>query len=111
MRLPTSQEMAALDRRAAEEFGVPTLLLMEAAGRQVAEVAARMMGSGTPRVIIVAGKGNNGGDALVAARVMTAAGWRATVVLLARDADVEGDAAINLQAARRAGVDISNLDT
>ncbi|MGH2406055.1 MAG: NAD(P)H-hydrate dehydratase, partial [bacterium] len=59
----------------------------------------------------VAGKGNNGGDALVAARVMTAADWRATVVLLARDVDVEGDAAINLQAARRAGVDISNLDT
>ncbi len=111
MRLPTSQEMAALDRRAAEEFGVPTLLLMEAAGRQVAEVAARMTGGASPRVVIVAGKGNNGGDGLVAARVMTAAGWRTAVVLLARDADVTGDAGTNLQAARRAGVDIANLDS
>ncbi len=111
MRLPTSQEMVALDRRAADEFGVPTLLLMEAAGRQVAEAAARMTAAGSPRVVIVAGKGNNGGDGLVAARVLSAAGWRATVVLLARDADVSGDAAVNLNSARRAGVDISNLDT
>ncbi|HET8678811.1 MAG TPA: NAD(P)H-hydrate epimerase, partial [bacterium] len=86
MLLPTSHEMATLDRRAAEEFGVPTLLQMEAAGRQVADVAARMITARYPRVVIVAGKGNNGGDALVAARVMTAAGWRPTIVLLARDA-------------------------
>ncbi|MGH2375774.1 MAG: NAD(P)H-hydrate dehydratase [bacterium] len=111
MLLPTSHEMAALDRRAADEFGVPTLLQMEAAGRQVAEGAARMITAHNPRVVIVAGKGNNGGDALVAARVMTAAGWRPTVVLLARDADVGGDAGVNLKSARRAGLDISNLDT
>ncbi|MGQ0550173.1 MAG: NAD(P)H-hydrate dehydratase [Armatimonadota bacterium] len=111
MRLPISQEMAELDRRAADEFGVPTLLLMEAAGRQVAEFAGRMTGAAGTRVVIVAGKGNNGGDGLVAARVMAAAGRRATVVLLARDADVTGDAGVNLQAARKAGVDISNLDT
>lgn len=111
VRLPTSQEMAALDRRAADEFGVPTLLLMEAAGRQVADVAAQMVGRRAPRVVVVAGKGNNGGDGLVAARCMMAAGWRVTVVLLSRDADVAGDAGVNLQAARRAGVDISNLDS
>lgn len=111
MHLPTSHEMATLDRRAAEEFGVPTLLQMEAAGRQVAEVATRMVTVQNPRVVIVAGKGNNGGDALVAARVVTASGWRPTVVLLARDADVGGDAGVNLTSARRAGLDISNLDT
>jgi len=111
MRLPTSHEMAALDRRAAEEFGIPTLLLMEAAGRHVAEMAMRIAGGSNRRVLIVAGKGNNGGDGLVAARVLTASGWRVTVVLLARDADVVGDAGVNLQAARRAGVDISNLDS
>ena len=111
VRLPTSEEMAALDRRAAEEFGVPTVTLMEAAGRQVAEAAARMTEGASPRVVIVAGKGNNGGDGLVAARALMAAGGRVTVLLLARDADVTGDAGVNLHIARRAGVEISNLDS
>ena len=69
VRLPTSQEMAALDRRAADEFGVPTLLLMEAAGRQVADVVAQMVGQRAPRVVVVAGKGNNGGDEIGRAHV------------------------------------------
>jgi NAD(P)H-hydrate epimerase len=103
--------MAALDRRAAEEFGVPTLLLMEAAGRRVAEAAARLVDGTSPRVVIVAGKGNNGGDGLVAARAMAAAGWRPVVLLLARDADVTGDAGTNLTIARRAGIEVANLDS
>lgn len=103
--------MAALDRRAAEEFGVPTLLLMEAAGRSVVEASRRLLHQARPRVIIVAGRGNNGGDGLVAARLMLAAGWQVTVVLLARDAEVTGDAAVNLDAARRAGVEIINVDS
>src|SRR3990170_8448826 len=103
--------MAALDRRAAEEFGVPTLLLMEAAGRGVIEASRRLVGNPRPRVVIVAGKGNNGGDGLVAARLMLAAGWRVAVILLARDAEMTGDAAVNLQASRRAGVEIINLDS
>lgn len=111
MKLPTSEEMATLDRRAAEEFGVPTLLLMEAAGRSVAQAAARLAGRSVARVVVVAGKGNNGGDGLVAARVLQGEGWRVLVVLLARDAEVGGDAAVNLRAARRAGLEITNLDS
>jgi NAD(P)H-hydrate epimerase len=103
--------MAALDRRAQDEYGLPTLLLMEAAGRGVFDAARRMAGGAAPRVVVVCGKGNNGGDGLVAARIMLASGWRPIVVLLARDAEVLGDAAVNLQAARRAGVEIINLDS
>ncbi len=109
--LPTSEEMAALDRRAADEFGVTTLLLMDAAGRSVAGAAVRMVSRVGARAVVVAGKGNNGGDGLVAARLLLAAGWRVTVLLLGRDADVTGDAAANLLAARRAGVEIANLDS
>jgi NAD(P)H-hydrate epimerase len=109
--LPTSDEMAALDRRAADEFGVSTLLLMEAAGRSVAEAAARVIQRDGARAVIVAGKGNNGGDGFVAARLLLSAGWRVTVLLLGRDVDVAGDAAANLQAARRAGVEVANLDS
>ncbi|MDR7419813.1 MAG: NAD(P)H-hydrate dehydratase [Armatimonadota bacterium] len=103
--------MAVLDRRAQDEFGVPTLLLMESAGRAVFDAARRLVADLSPRTVVVAGKGNNGGDGLVAARLMLAAGWRVTVVLLARDAEVTGDAAVNLQAARRAGVEIINVDS
>ncbi len=111
MRLPTSEEMAVLDRRAADEFGISTLMLMEAAGRQVATAAMRMVTGVSPRVFVIAGKGNNGGDGLVAARVLLAAGWRVSVLLLGREADVSGDAAVNLGAARRAGVEIVPLDS
>lgn len=109
--LPTNDEMAALDRRAAEEFGVPTLLLMEAAGRAVADAARILAGRPRLRAVIVAGKGNNGGDGLVAGRLLLAAGCSVTVVLVGRDAEVGGDAGVNLQAARRAGTDIINLDS
>jgi NAD(P)H-hydrate epimerase len=113
--LVTSEEMALLDSRAGTEYGVSTLTLMEAAGHRVFEVASRLIGSnssaGTPRVVVVAGKGNNGGDGLVAARLMHEAGWSVIVILLGRDADISGDAATNLVRARKAGVDISNLDS
>jgi len=103
--------MAALDRRAEEEFGVPTLLLMEAAGRGVFGAARRLVSGASPRVVVVCGKGNNGGDGLVAARLMLGAGWQVSVLLLARDAEVAGDAAVNLRAARRAGVEVINVDS
>ncbi|MGB9847226.1 MAG: NAD(P)H-hydrate epimerase, partial [Desulfotomaculales bacterium] len=66
MRLVTASEMRELDRRAIEEFGIPGLVLMENAGRQVAEVVKEMLGGAAgKRVAVFAGKGNNGGDGLV----------------------------------------------
>ncbi len=111
MRLPTSEQMAAIDRRAEQEFGVPTLLLMEGAGRGIATVALLMTSAQRPSVAVVSGKGNNGGDGLVAARLLRGSGWRATAVLLAREADLTRDAAANLLAARTAGVEVANLDS
>ncbi|MDR7483072.1 MAG: NAD(P)H-hydrate dehydratase [Armatimonadota bacterium] len=111
MRVPTSQQMVVLDRRVAEEYGLPTLLLREAAGRRVADAACRLVRGATPHAVVVAGKGNNGGDGLVAARVLAALGWDVRVLLLARDVEVAGDAAVNLQAARHAGVEVTNLDS
>ena len=75
----TSAEMARADRAAIEELGVPVVALMENAGRQVAAVA-RLMLAGTVagrRIVALAGRGNNGGDALCAARHLY--GWGADV--------------------------------
>ena len=75
MEILTSAEMGATDRRTAEEFGVPLAELMENAGAAVAGFCLRQYPA-AERVVVLCGKGNNGGDGLVAARVLAAAGVR-----------------------------------
>src|SRR5215213_11333872 len=85
--------MRALDRWAIEEMGVPSLELMEAAGRAVAEAVAQMAPQGPVRV--VCGKGNNGGDGWVAARLLREMGFEVDVLLLWSAEELRGDAAVN----------------
>ncbi len=86
--------MRAVDAWAIEERGVPSLELMEAAGRAVADAALELAGGGPARV--VCGKGNNGGDGLVAARWLARAGLEVEVLALWPTADFSDDAAANL---------------
>lgn len=80
MRYLSREEMEALDRRAQMEFGIPVETLMENAGRAVAlEVIARTTGP----IIVVCGKGNNGGDGFVAARYLGPTGRHVFVHVLA----------------------------
>jgi NAD(P)H-hydrate epimerase len=92
MQILTSAEMSAVDRRTAEEFGVPLAELMENAGAAVAGFCLREYPT-AERVVVLCGKGNNGGDGLVAARVLAAAGLGVEVVLLGREDEVKGEAA------------------
>src|SRR5262245_13118993 len=89
-----AEEMRAIDRWAIEERGVPWLELMETAGRAVAEEAAERAGSG--RAAVVCGKGNNGGDGLVAARVLGELGFEVDALLLAGRDGLSDDAKANL---------------
>jgi hydroxyethylthiazole kinase-like uncharacterized protein yjeF len=69
MKLVKAAEMQDIDRRASSEYGIPSLVLMENAGIKTAEMVRNLLGSITDKkVIILAGRGNNGGDGLVAAR-------------------------------------------
>jgi ADP-dependent NAD(P)H-hydrate dehydratase / NAD(P)H-hydrate epimerase len=86
--------MHALDRWAIEEQGVPSLELMEAAGRAVAEAVGELTPEGPVRV--VCGKGNNAGDGLVAARYLAEAGFEVEALLLWPAEELSGDAAANL---------------
>jgi NAD(P)H-hydrate epimerase len=90
-----AEGMRATDRWAIEELGVPSLELMEAAGRAVAEAVAELAGDGPVRV--VCGKGNNAGDGLVAARYLQETGFEVEALLLWPGEELSGDAAVNLE--------------
>ena len=99
MQILTSAEMNAADRRTAEECGVPLAELMENAGGAVAGFCLRRYAA-AERVVALCGKGNNGGDGLVAARVLAAAGVDVEVLLLGRGDEVKGEAAVALRRLR-----------
>ena len=83
--VPTGAEASAFDRHAIEGRGVPEAALMESAGRAAADLADHLAPSG--RVCVLAGRGNNGGDAVVVARTLHARGREVQLVLVGRDAD------------------------
>ncbi|MGB3973783.1 MAG: NAD(P)H-hydrate dehydratase [Peptococcia bacterium] len=83
MRVLTGKEMNKIDLWAQKEMGIPTLLLMENAGQAVANKAKSILGEAQDKmVILLAGKGNNGGDALVAARQLAQLGYEIKLFLL-----------------------------
>jgi NAD(P)H-hydrate epimerase len=112
MKILTSQQMRAVDRTTIDEVGIPGPVLMENAGlRIVAEILKRFPDPARERIVIVAGKGNNGGDGLVVARHLRQKGGKPVVLLLAAKDEVKGDAALNLAAAEKSGVEIIDAST
>ncbi len=98
MKLLTADQVRELDRQAIEEIGIPGVVLMENAGRGAAELINDGYGDLWPGpVLVVAGKGNNGGDGFVIARHLMNMGWDVITVALAPQEAIKGDAAINLE--------------
>ncbi|MGZ5310952.1 MAG: NAD(P)H-hydrate dehydratase [Solirubrobacterales bacterium] len=95
-----ADEMRAVDSWAIKDRGVPSLELMETAGRAVARVAAELAGDG--RVVVVCGKGNNGGDGLVAARHLAEIGFDVDALLLWPAEGLSEDSKANLERFPRA---------
>ncbi len=93
--LPDAAEQRTLDEWAIGERGIPGLDLMERAGTGLAEVVAELVPAG--RVVVICGRGNNGGDGLVAARRLREAGRDARVLILGAPEDLRGDARTNLE--------------
>jgi ADP-dependent NAD(P)H-hydrate dehydratase / NAD(P)H-hydrate epimerase len=101
MKILTAAEMGAADRRTAEQFGVSLEELMARAGEAVAAFCLRRYPA-TMRITVLCGKGNNGGDGLVAARELAAAGRTVQVVLTGRADELRGEAAAALERLREA---------
>jgi ADP-dependent NAD(P)H-hydrate dehydratase / NAD(P)H-hydrate epimerase len=100
MKLLTAEEMREVDRLTTERYGIPSLQLMEAAGTHVADACHNRLSGATtePRnLAVLCGKGNNGGDGLVAARHLQSLGANVKVYLFSEPRDLRGDAATNLQ--------------
>jgi hydroxyethylthiazole kinase-like uncharacterized protein yjeF len=98
-------EMRRLDRRAIERFGIPVLLLMDNAGRCVAEAARqRIRRSRNRKIVVLCGGGNNGGDGVAAARYLRGWGYSTNVLWLKNPMEWKGDLALHYDMAKRAGV-------
>jgi hydroxyethylthiazole kinase-like uncharacterized protein yjeF len=96
----TASQALKIDSAARDLLGVPTLLLMENAGRAVAGEALSML-AGKKRVVIFCGKGNNGGDGFVAARHLRARGIKPSLFLCGSAREVKNEAAANLSILRK----------
>src|SRR5271170_5168651 len=96
MKILTAAEMRKTDLVTTDRFGVSSWELMEHAGRAVARFVLREL-SHCKRIVVLCGKGNNGGDGLVAARHLAEAGCAVSVVMLGDPAEAQGDAKAMLE--------------
>src|ERR1700736_4789438 len=111
MKALTAAEMRAVDRLTTERFRVSGLELMERAGKHVAEAVLRRFAKSRPRVAVLCGMGNNGGDGFVAARHLKSAGLEPQIFLFGQPDTVTGDAGKNLKQYRDAGGSIVTVDS
>jgi hydroxyethylthiazole kinase-like uncharacterized protein yjeF len=95
MKIVSAEEMRAIDRATSERFGVLSLTLMENAGAAVADYVLAHYAA-ADRIVVVCGKGNNGGDGFVVARRLYEREKKLEVILLADPTDLRGDAAAML---------------
>ena len=99
MIVVTAAQMREMDRLTIQEYGVPSLTLMERAGQGIAKaILERFSNAAKKGVLVVAGKGNNGGDGFVVARLLKQKRIPCEVALLARRGELSADAAHNLRA-------------
>jgi ADP-dependent NAD(P)H-hydrate dehydratase / NAD(P)H-hydrate epimerase len=111
MRILNAAQMREADRFTTEEIGIPSLVLMENAGRQV--VAAIESAYEEPlegRVAVLCGRGNNGGDGFVVARTLLQRGVDTAVFIIGAVAEVRGDARTNLDILGRLGATVVEIN-
>src|SRR6476646_691984 len=110
MRVLNSAQMREADRLTIEEIGIPSLVLMENAGRQVVAAIESVHGEQLEgRVAVLCGRGNNGGDGFVVARTLIQRGVDVAVFLFGLVSEVRGDARVNLEILGRLGLTIVEI--
>ncbi|WP_448587442.1 NAD(P)H-hydrate dehydratase [Thermocrinis sp.] len=107
MKVLNTEEASSADRKTIEALGIPSLVLMENASLSVARVVRERLREGS-KVLVLAGKGNNGGDGLACARHLWLWGYKVDIFLVF--GEVKGDAQFQLEIFRSLGVEpLKNL--
>ncbi len=110
MKIVKPEQMSAIDKYTINEIGIPGIVLMENAAVCVAnEVLSMLQDMNGKRAVVLAGKGNNGGDALAVARHLYNKGIDVWTYLLAKKDEISGDAATNLRILENMGIGVIEL--
>ena len=110
MKVVTAAEMRRIDQDTIEGIGIPGIVLMETAGSAIVRAIKRHYPT-CQRIGIFAGKGNNGGDGIVIARQLAHVGDDVRIFLVSPPDSFTGEAQINLQIAKRLGLQIEEILT
>lgn len=111
MKLASPKEMNAIDAYAINNLGIPGIKLMENAALRVVEEIRAVCGGNVAerKMLLLAGKGNNGGDAFAAARLMASMGSQVSVYVFAAKKDISGDTGTNLKRLEELGLQVPEV--
>ncbi|MDY7037303.1 MAG: NAD(P)H-hydrate dehydratase [Thermodesulfobacteriota bacterium] len=110
MRLVRASEMQEMDRMTIQELGIPGVVLMENAARGATRLFLDHFTPGEDsHIVLLCGRGNNGGDGYVMARYLHEAGLKVSVVVLSEFTKISGDALTNLKVIRRMNLDVREV--
>jgi ADP-dependent NAD(P)H-hydrate dehydratase / NAD(P)H-hydrate epimerase len=110
MRILTADQMREADRRTIHDIGIPSLVLMENAGRQVVAAMESFFDDlSDHQVAVISGKGNNGGDGFVVARTLYQRGIDVSVFVVGQIAAIKGDARTNVEILGRLGITVVEI--
>jgi ADP-dependent NAD(P)H-hydrate dehydratase / NAD(P)H-hydrate epimerase len=111
MRVLNAAQMRDADRQTIEEIGIPSMVLMENAGRQVvAALEAAFEDLADRQVAVLCGPGNNGGDGFVVARTLHQRGTEAAVFVIGSVGTIKGDARLNVEILSRLGITVVEIN-
>ena len=112
MEVVNCEQMREIDRKTIEEFGIPGIVLMENAAKEVVKAVIEYLENPRDKkVIIFAGRGNNGGDGLAVARHLHNMGAQVEVILTHGEEGLQGDSLINLNIIKKMGISTRCLDS
>lgn len=111
MQVVNNNEMQKIDQWAQNSLGLSGVVLMENAGRGCVEVLRRYFDLKNLDVLIVCGKGNNGGDGFVIARHLKNNGSKVKVILLGRGEELKGDALLNYKILKKSKIEINEANS
>ncbi|MBQ7704464.1 MAG: NAD(P)H-hydrate dehydratase [Selenomonadaceae bacterium] len=112
MKVAMAKQMHEIDAAAINQYGLPELSLMESAGHRVFEAALKVLGNvNNKSICVLAGSGNNGGDALVTARFLFNRGAKIKVFLIGNKNHRTNSFNVQMKILREMGVEILNLET